>query len=131
MEPWWGHNKEHGWVVLDRSIAANAPGAKDDLMFVRCRDCTVVTVKRETWRPPLYRFAPNYVAELQAPLAEEAAAVLESFKLRWPEFEGEIQRICREAEERAEAARIEEEKAKKRAAAESRKQAAAAAKAAS
>ena len=126
---WWGYNKEHGWVVLDRSIPANVPGIKTDLLFMRCRDATIFDVKRETWKPPLYRFAPNYLRELPPPASEEAAAELEVFKLQWPEFERELQRECRETEERAEAARLKEEKAQKQAASEKRKLAAAAAKA--
>lgn len=76
-----------------------------------------------------YRFAPNYLRELTPPASDEAAAELEGFKLRWPEFELELQRDQRETEERAEAARLKEEKAQKQAASEKRKLAAAAAKA--
>ena len=123
---WWGHSKEHGWVVLDRTIPANAPGRKTDLLFLRCRDAVIFGAKRETWNSPLYQFAPNYVRDLAPALAEEAAAELEGFKLRWPEFERELQRECREEEERAEEVRLQAEKAEKLAAAERRKQAAAA-----
>jgi hypothetical protein len=123
---WWGHSKEHGWVVLDRTIPSNAPGIKDDLLFVRCRDTKTISVKREGWRPPSYRFAPNYIRDLAAPEADAATAELDGLKARWPEFEGEIQRECRETEERAEAARVQEEKEKKRAASEKRKLTAAA-----
>jgi hypothetical protein len=66
---WWGYNKEHGWVVLDRRIPANIPGIKTDLLFVRCRDAAIFDVKRETWKPPLYRFAPNYLRDLAPPAA--------------------------------------------------------------
>ena len=123
---WWGYSKEHGWVVLDRRIPSNAPGIKNDLLFLRCRDAVIFDVKRESWIPPLYRFAPNYIRDLTPDASAEAAAELEGFKLRWPEFEREIQRERRETEERAEAARAKEEKARKQAAAEKRKQAAAA-----
>lgn len=100
---WWGYNKEHGWVVLDRRIATNAPGIKKDLMFLRCRDSMTYDAKRESWNPPLYRFAPNYIRRLSPPESEEAAAELEGFKARWPEFERELQRECRETEKRSEA----------------------------
>jgi hypothetical protein len=123
---WWGYSKEHGWVVLDRRVPANAPGIKTDLLFVRCQDATIVGVKRESWNPPSYKFAPNYLRELAPPASDEAAAELEGFKVRWPEFEREIQRECRETEGRAQAVRDEEEKARKQAASERRKQAAAA-----
>ena len=123
---WWGYHKEHGWVILDRSIPCNAPGIKLDLLFLRCRDATIFAVKRETWNPPLYRFAPNYLRGLAPDAAVEAAAELEGLQVRWPEFRGEIERYCREIEQQAEAARVEEEKARKQAASDKRKQAAAA-----
>lgn len=123
---WWGYSKEHGWVVLDRRIPSNAPGLRVDLMFLRCRDATIFAAKRENWIPPSYRFAPNYIRDLAPSLAEEAAAELEGLKLRWPEFERELQRERREEEERAEAVRLQVEKAEKQAAAERRRQAAAA-----
>src|SRR4029079_12054299 len=121
---WWGYSKEHGWVVLDRNIPCNAPGIKKDLLFLRCRDLTIFDVKRESWNPPLYRFAANYLRDLKPPASEEAAAALEGFKLQWPEFERELQRECRETEERADAMRLREEKAEKQAASEIKKQAA-------
>ena len=123
---WWGYSKEHGWVVLDRRIPSNAPGLKTDLLFLRCRDAMIFGAKRESWTPPLYRFAPNYIRELAPPVSDEAAAELEGLKLRWPEFDRELQRECRETEERAEGVRLQGEKAERQAAAEKRRQAAAA-----
>ena len=35
---WWGYSREHGWVVLDRRIPCNMPGASMGLLFMRCRD---------------------------------------------------------------------------------------------
>ena len=124
-EQWWGYSKEHGWVILDRRIPTNAPGLKADLLFLRCRDAIMFDVKRETWNPPSYRYAPNYIRDLTPPASDEAAAELEALKTRWPEFELEIKRVCREADERAESIRLEEEKARKAAAAEKKRQAAA------
>jgi hypothetical protein len=121
---WWGYSKEHGWVVLDRSVPSNVPGRKSDLLFLRCRDATVFVEKRERWTPPAYHYAPNHIRK--ALDADAAAAEFQSFKARWPEFEHEIQRVCREADERAKAVRDEEEKARKQAAAEKKKQAGAA-----
>ena len=116
----------HGWVVLDRSIPSNVPSINADLLFLCCRDVKTYSEKREKWRPPAYRFAPNYIRDL-APLESTAAAVeFEALQLRWPEFEREIQRVCRDADDRVEAARVEEERAKKQAAADKKKQAAAA-----
>jgi hypothetical protein len=121
---WWGYSKEHGWVVLDRRIPCNMPGLKVDLLFLRCRDVTTFNAKRETWNAPWYIYAPNYIRDLAPPGSVEAAAELEDLKARWPEFEREIQRVQREIDERAEAARAEKEKDRKRAASERRKLAA-------
>lgn len=123
---WWGYSKEHGWVILDRRIPSNAPGLKVDLLFLRCRDATMFGAKRESWNPPLYRFAPNYIRELAPAASDEAAAELEALKSRWPEFELEIQRAWREEEERAESTRLKKEKARREAAEERKIQAAAA-----
>jgi len=124
--PWWGYSKEHGWVVLDRTVPCNAPALGVDLLFLRCRDVTIFPEKRERWIPPNYLFAPNHILALAPPEAEAGAVELASLKARWPEFERAIQQVCREAEERLEAARVEEEKARKRSAAETKKQLAAA-----
>lgn len=123
---WWGYSKEHGWVILDRRIPSNAPGLRADLLFLRCRDATMFGAKRESWNPPLYRFAPNYIRELAPPASDEAAAELEALKSRWPEFELEIQRVLREEEKRAEATRVQGEKARREAAEERKRQTAAA-----
>lgn len=123
---WWGHSKEHGWVVLDRSLASNTPGHKRDLLFVRCRDASIFMEKRERWIPPGYRFAPNYIRGLAPSECDAAATELEALKARWPEFEREIQRVCQETEDQAESVRVEEEKTRKEAAAVKKKQVAAA-----
>ena len=123
---WWGYSKEHGWVVLDRSVPCNAPALGVDLLFLRCRDVAIFSEKRERWIPPHYRFAPNHILDLPPADADAAAAELASLKARWPEFESAIQLVHHVKEERLEAARLEEEKARKRSAAETRKQLAAA-----
>ena len=89
---WWGHTKEHDWVVLDRSISGNQPGLKQILFFMRCKDMTTFTAKREMWKPPTFVFAPNYLRSLAAQEAPGAAATLEGFQARWPEMQVEIQR---------------------------------------
>jgi len=122
---WWGYNKEHGWVVLDRRIPSNVPGLRTDLLFLRCRDARTFRAKRENWIPPAYRFAPNYVRGLAPDASAEAAAELEALKARWPEFEREIQRVCREEEEQADSVRADEEKARKAAPSEKKRKAAA------
>ena len=89
---WWGHSKEHGWVVLDRSIAGNQPGLKQILFFMRCKDMTTFTTKRDMWKPPAFVFAPNYLSSLAALETPGATATLEGFQARWPELQLEIQR---------------------------------------
>ena len=123
---WWGFSKDHGWVVLDRSIPANRPGIREDLLFFRCKDLTMIVEKREKWNPPLYTFAPNYIRTLAPEASVEAAAEFETLQTRWPEFQREIQREQRETEERAEALRAQEEEKRKQAAREKKNQGAAA-----
>jgi len=123
---WWGYSKEHGWVVLDRTIPGNGPARSEDLMFLRCRDATIFSEKRERWIPPHYRFAPKYILDLSPADKDAATAELADLKARWPEFERAIQLVLQKKEDRLEAIRLEEEKERKRSAAETRKQLAAA-----
>ena len=123
---WWGYSKEHGWVVLDRTIPCNVPGLKVDLLFLRCRDVTSFSEKRERWVPPHYQFAPNHIRGLAAPDSDAAGVEFAKLKLRWPEFEREVQLVYREAQERLAATRAGEDKSRKQAAAETRKPAASA-----
>jgi hypothetical protein len=83
---WWGYNKEHGWVVLDREIACNTPGVRGNLLFLRCRDGEVFDLKWELWTTPGYQYAPNHLRSLDGESAAEAAAELESLQSRWPEL---------------------------------------------
>ena len=106
---WWGYSKEHGWVVLDRSIPCNAPALAVDLLFLRCRDATTFSEKRERWIPPHSRFAPNYVRDLAPPDAQAATVEFANLKLRWPEFESAIQRVCQVSKDP-----LQEEKGRKR-----------------
>jgi hypothetical protein len=107
---WWGYSKEHGWVVLDRSIPRNAPGIKEALLFLCCRDSTTFVEKRERWERPHYTFAPVYLRGLGPEAALEAGAELETYKALWPDFQREIQRVHQEALDRIEEIRLEEEK---------------------
>lgn len=107
---WWGYNNEHGWMVLDRSNPLNRPGIKGDLQFIRCRDWKAIDVNRETWNPPLYRYAPNYLADLKGSALVESTAELEAFKADWPEIQRGIKSLVEEAEAKAEAERIAAEK---------------------
>lgn len=118
---WWGHSKEHGWVVLDRTLPTNAPGPKEHLLFFRCRDSLTYVEKRKNWNPPLYVFAPNYIRDLGPGASAEAAEAFEVLKSHWPEYQQQIQQEHRETEDRAEAVRLEAEKREKEASREKEK----------
>ncbi|MFH1870998.1 MAG: hypothetical protein ABIG36_10300 [Pseudomonadota bacterium] len=94
---WWGYSKEHGWVVLDRSIPSNKPGSSEDLLFFRCRDLKTFLVPKNEWDPPLYVYAPTYLEGLGVHETDDAKNELESLKARWPEFQAEIQRQIQSA----------------------------------
>ncbi len=110
---WWGYSKVHGWVVLDRTVACNAPGIKVVLEFVRAKDGTVYDEQREKWVPPNYRFATNYLKDLKGDDATAAAAELDAFKAAWPEIQARIGGERQAAAAQAETRRIEHEKAQK------------------
>ena len=118
---WWGYNREHGWVLLDRTVPANRPGIKGDLLFFRCRDSTTYTTKRANWNPPLYMFAGNYINDLEADVSAGATEELDRLKARWPEFHEEIGRQVRETEAQAEAERVRIEESRLKAAADLKK----------
>lgn len=110
---WWGHSKEHGWVVLDRNLPDNTPGVKENLVFFRCRDSVTYVEKRKSWVPPNYNFAPNYIRDLAPELSTGAAEEFEALKARWPEFEAHIQKEHQDAEDKVAAAIVEAEKVHK------------------
>ncbi|MBM3345012.1 MAG: hypothetical protein FJY55_00705 [Betaproteobacteria bacterium] len=91
-DQWWGYNKEHGWVVLDRSLDINKPGLKTQLFFLRCKDKTTFEARRDSRKAPLYVYAPKYLLTLGPELAAEASAVLEGLKARWPELQEKIRK---------------------------------------
>ncbi len=95
-DQWWGFNKEHGWVVLDRSLEINKPGLKEQLFFLRCKDMTTFAAKRDTWNAPQYVYAPKYLSALGAEMSVDATAALDGYKARWPEIQAEIQRQYQE-----------------------------------
>ena len=113
----------HKIVIAGAGIGGLTTGAS---LLQAGHDVTIFDAKRETWNPPRYQFAPNYLRQLTPAAAVEATAELEGLQARWPEFQAEIQHHCREVEARAEAIRIREESERKQAAADKKKQAAAA-----
>src|SRR4030095_3676693 len=84
MMQWWGYSKEHGWVVLDRSIPSNMPARNTDLMFLRCRDVAVFMEQRARWVAPAYQFEPNYIRGLPPLEADAVAAEPHRLQARWP-----------------------------------------------
>jgi hypothetical protein len=119
---WWGYHNEHGWVVLDRSMAENASGLIETALFFRFRDSTTFTDTRKNWHPPLYMFAPNYLKSLPPAEAAKAAAELETVKSLWPEQQRQLRQTKLDAEAQAEAARVALELQKKKAVREKKKQ---------
>jgi len=122
LHEWWGFNKEHGWVIMDRDLPCNVPGLRGELLFFRCRDSKIFFIKRELWKLPAYQFAPNFVLERTGAAAEEARAELDELMQRWPEFKAEIHRQHQEIMDREAEARREEEQLQKKATAEVKKQ---------
>ncbi len=107
-EQWWGYNKEHGWVVLDREIPCNRPGARGELMFFRCRDEEIYFLRWEHWKLPAYRFALKYLKDLTGEAADEARAELDALLERLPEFKLELRRQYQAILDKKEALRLEE-----------------------
>jgi len=72
VDEWWGFSDEYGWVVLDRNIPHNRPGAAQSLLFLRCKDWTHYLEDRRKWDPPYYMYEPRYMESLSNnPLAEK------------------------------------------------------------
>ena len=85
--PWWGYSKEHGWVVLDRTIPANKSGLIADFFFCRCSDSVTFLDKRSKWVAPHYIYASIYISSLASPESEAAAEEYKLLKSRWTEFQ--------------------------------------------
>ncbi len=119
---WWGYSKEHGWVVLDRSMAENASGLIETLLFFRFRDSKTYIDTRKNWHPPSYSFAPNYLRDLAPAESAKAATELAAVKALWPEQQRLLQQQKLDAEARAEAERVALELQRKKAVREKKKQ---------
>ena len=96
--PWWGYSKQHGWVVLDRTLPSNKSGLIADFFFCRCSDSSTFVDKRSKWLAPHYIYASVYISSLDAHESEVAAADYQLLKARWPEFQAEIIKQYREME---------------------------------
>jgi len=97
--PWWGYSKEHGWVVLDRTLPSNKSGLVADFFFCRCHDASTFVDKRSKWVAPYYIYASKYISSLDAIEGEAASAEFQQFKSRWPEFQDAITRQYGEMED--------------------------------
>lgn len=91
---WWGYSREHGWVVLDRTVPGNEPGVSAQLRFFRCKDGLVIPVARKDWKQPAFEFAPNYVKRLSKDEGESAAEMLSGLQARWEEFSVQLHAQC-------------------------------------
>lgn len=119
---WWGYSKEHGWVVLDRSVETKSTGPNEELVFFRFSDGATFVETRKNWNPPLYIFAPNYIRDLAPAQAAEAEAALADAKARWPELQRQKRQQALDAEAKVEAERVALELQQKKAAREKKKQ---------
>jgi predicted nucleotidyltransferase len=119
---WWGYSKEHGWVVLDRTVETKSTGPNEQLEFFRFRDGTTFLEMRKNWNPPAYTFAPNYIRNLPPEQAAEAGAAWADAKARWPELQRALHQQTLDAAAKAEAERVALELAQKKAAREKKKQ---------
>ena len=106
MDNWWGYSREHGWVVLDRTIPCNFPGIRDDLLFFRWRDLTTFHAVRTDWNPPLYVFATNYLKGKPDSVVQE----FKSLENRWPDIKGEMQRKLQENADEQKRATLEKKR---------------------
>ena len=62
---WWGHNKDHGWVVLLWDFpASNSDAKRTENTFYSFAEKGFVKIAREKWESPRFAFAPNYLREL-------------------------------------------------------------------
>jgi hypothetical protein len=93
MDDWWGYSKQHGWVVLNRSLSPNQSGA-GELIFFSWRDLTNVKIERKTWNEQFIIHAPQYIAQFSS---SEKAEELESLKARWPEIKEKTTREAKES----------------------------------
>ena len=97
---WWGHSQQHGWVVLDRTIEGNGPGARGELMFVRCLDSELVFESAERWQPPEYRFETAYLQSLPAAERVEAQDQLRGHKVQLKQFQAVLAKEVRDRQDR-------------------------------
>jgi len=79
---WWGYSKEHGWVVLDRSISENQPGNPKNLLFVKCVDWTIYEENRDNWKPPKYIFERNYISNLSTAERQQLIQLKNEYKYK-------------------------------------------------
>ncbi|HYE35292.1 hypothetical protein [Methylocaldum sp.] len=90
IPPWWGYSRDHGWVIIDRTIPPNKSDRSQEFLFFRCRDSVTFLDKRSRWAAPRYIYASTYINSLTHPESEEAALEYGKLKSRWTEFEAEI-----------------------------------------
>lgn len=82
-DQWWGYSKTYGWVVLDRTLLINKPGASAQLLFVRCSDWVGYLEDKIKWDLPEYTFAPNYIKKLKGIAAEQAESHYQALMKEW------------------------------------------------
>lgn len=90
LDIWWGFSKEHGWVILDRSIAPNRPGVLEDLLFFKCSDGTLFSEARNRWDEPFYIYAPRYIELFNNDSAGKASTELKELQAKEAELHDKI-----------------------------------------
>jgi hypothetical protein len=85
---WWGYSRDHGWVVLDRSIRCNQ--RRGELIFLRCRDAAVFTDSYDNWKEPAYFFAPKRLSMLRMSERSQVEEELSQWKRQWPEWQANL-----------------------------------------
>lgn len=102
---WWGHNEEHGWVVLDREDARNDGETR---YLTRCRDWSQIEVSRLDFGSDRFKSFRTYIKALPADKALEACRKLlelnreftakaEKFRVTKADLERRAQEAARQA----------------------------------
>jgi hypothetical protein len=72
--PWWGYNKERGWVLLDRAWPGNDHGRDGMIVLIQCKDWGMYEKPYEVWKRAVhYQYAPRYIESRRTDRARKLA----------------------------------------------------------
>jgi hypothetical protein len=74
---WWGHQAEHGWVVLDRQDGRNQGNSRH---LIRCRDWASLEVSRAEFASEQFTWFKNHLAALPHTQAPQACEQLLAYR---------------------------------------------------